>query len=185
MEIHLILLELNKVNTTLQGRVHIYYDCLGALGTVSTLPANRIPCRCKHSDILKNIMVNCQDLTFSYSYSHLKAYQDDDISNQYLSHTYQLNCILYEHAKNIIWGLEGLQLPAQDIFLLEPVAIFVGNENITSNKSDHLQLWVHQQLAKDIFFKLGILIPLGFKEVSWRLVYDTLHEVPRLFQLWA
>ena len=25
----------------------------------------------------------------------------------------------------------------------------------------------------------------GFKEVSWRLVYDKLHKVPRLFQLWA
>ena len=27
--------------------------------------------------------------------------------------------------------------------------------------------------------------PVQFKQVAWRLVYDTLHEVPRLFQLWA
>ena len=56
---------------------------------------------------------------------------------------------------------------------------------MTSNTGESLQLWVNQQLAKEIFFKLGIMTPLGFKEVSWRLVYDTLHEVPRLFQLWA
>ena len=76
-------------------------------------------------------------------------------------------------------------MPAQEIFPLETVAIFVGNENMTSNTGDSLRLWVHQQLAKELFFKLFILTSLGFKEVAWRLVYDTLHEVPRLFQLWA
>ena len=76
-------------------------------------------------------------------------------------------------------------MPAQEIFPLETVAIFVGNENMTSNTGDSLQFWVHQNLAKELFFKLGILTPLGFKEVAWRLVYDTLHKVPRLFQLWA
>ena len=56
---------------------------------------------------------------------------------------------------------------------------------MTSNTGDSLQLWVHQQLANELFFKLGILTPLGFKEVAWSLVYDTSHEVPRLFQIWA
>ena len=56
---------------------------------------------------------------------------------------------------------------------------------MTYNTSDILRFWVHQQLGKEIFFKLVILTPLGFKEVSWRLVYDTLHEVYCLFQLWA
>ena len=56
---------------------------------------------------------------------------------------------------------------------------------MTSNTGDSLRFWFHQQLAKELLFKLGILTPLGFKEVAWRLVYDTLHKVPRLFQLWA
>ena len=56
---------------------------------------------------------------------------------------------------------------------------------MTSNIGDSLQFWVHKQLEKELFFKLGILTLLGFKEVAWRLVYDTLHEVPQLFQLWA
>ena len=113
MEIHLILLAANKVNTTLQGRAQIYSDCLGALGKVDTLSTNRIPCRCKHSDILKKIMVNCQNLTFACSYSHVKAHQDDDMSYQYLSRISQLNYIMDDQAKKFIWGLEGLHLPAQ------------------------------------------------------------------------
>ena len=56
---------------------------------------------------------------------------------------------------------------------------------MTPNTGDSLRLWVHQQLEKELFFKLGILTPLGFKEVAWRLVYDTLNEVPCLFQIWA
>ena len=43
--IQLILLSFNKVNPTLQGRAQIYSDCLGALGTVATLPTNRITCQ--------------------------------------------------------------------------------------------------------------------------------------------
>ena len=130
-------------------------------------------------------MVNCRNLNFTCSYSHVKAHQHEDMSYQYFSRPSQLTCIMDDHAKKVIWGLEGLHLPAQDIFLLKPVAIFVGDEKVTSNTGGSLRLWVHQQLAKELFFKLGIMTPLGFKEVAWRLVYDTLHEVPRLFQLWA
>ena len=36
MAIHLILLTMKKVNPTLQVRLQIYSDCLGALGTVAT-----------------------------------------------------------------------------------------------------------------------------------------------------
>ena len=88
MAVHLIFLAVNKVNPTLQGRVKIYYDCLGALVTVATLTINRIPCRCNHSDILRNIIVYCRNLTFACSYSHVKAHQDDDMAYQYLSRPY-------------------------------------------------------------------------------------------------
>ena len=56
---------------------------------------------------------------------------------------------------------------------------------MTSNTGDSLQFWVNHILSKEIFFKLGILTLLGFKGASWRLVYDTFHKVPRIFQLWA
>ncbi len=43
----------------------------------------------------------------------------------------------------------------------------------------------HRHLAKDSFYHLGILHLQEFKKVNWEMVYQTLHEVPRLFQQWA
>ena len=65
MAIHLIPLAANRLRPTLTGEVTIYSDCLGALGRVTSLPPHRIPSRCRHSDILKNIMVNCNNLSFT------------------------------------------------------------------------------------------------------------------------
>ena len=64
MAICLILRSLNEVSTDLRGLVHIYSDCLVALNKVENLPPYYIPTKCSHSNILKNIMVNCSDLTF-------------------------------------------------------------------------------------------------------------------------
>ena len=72
-------------------------------------------------------MVNCRNLTFACSYSHVKTHQDEEMAYQYLSRPSQLNSIMYDHANNVIWGIEGLHLPAQEIFPLKAVAIFVSN----------------------------------------------------------
>jgi hypothetical protein len=53
MAIHLILQGVNEVRQGLQGLVHIFSDCLGALNKVENLPPYRIPTQCSHSDILK------------------------------------------------------------------------------------------------------------------------------------
>ena len=74
--IYLIMLSVNKMNPTLNGLVHIFSDCLGLLDRVEHLPPHRFPLRCKHSDILKNIPINCSDLTFRHIFSHIKAHQD-------------------------------------------------------------------------------------------------------------
>ena len=73
-------------------------------------------------------MVNCRNLTFACSYSHVKVHQDDDMAYQYLSRPSQLNFFIDDHAKKVIWGLEVLHLTAQETFPLEPDAIFVGNK---------------------------------------------------------
>jgi hypothetical protein len=178
MAIHLILLAANKVERDLPGRVTIYSDCLGALGKVAHLPHNRIPTRSRHSDILKIIMVNCQDLSFTCAYSHVLAHQDDELAYHLLSRPSQLNCVMDAHAKNVIWGFEGCRLPPQDIFPLEPVAVFVDGEKMTSDTGDAIRFWAHKALARETFAKLGILYVEQFDEVAWRFVYDTLHEVP-------
>ena len=64
MAIHLILLTANKVWPRLRGRAVIYSDFLGALGRVANIPPHRIPTKCRHLDILKNILVNCKSLSF-------------------------------------------------------------------------------------------------------------------------
>jgi len=91
LAIHLILLSVNKVYPDLEGKASIYSDCLGALGRVRDLPF-RIPTRCKHSDILNMILVNCGDLTFEREYKHVVAQQDDSRSFHKLKRPTQLNC---------------------------------------------------------------------------------------------
>ena len=185
MAIHLILLAVNTIDKTLPGEVTIYSDCLGALNGVATLPETRIPNRCKHSDILKNIMIHCRSLSFTCKYLHVKAHQDDHLSYHLLLRPSQLNCLMDGIAKSVIWGMEGHQLPPQEVFPLESVSVFIGNEKMTSDTGSEIRFWAHKQLAEAVFFKLKIMDPMQFKQVAWRFVYETLHEVPRLFQLWA
>ena len=95
MAIHLILRSMNEISTDLQGSVHIYSDCMVALNKVKNLPPYHIPTKCSHSDILKNIMVNCSDLTFLQFYSLVQAHQDDHIGYESLTRSAQLNCQMY------------------------------------------------------------------------------------------
>jgi hypothetical protein len=64
MAIHLILHGVQEASPGLTGSVHILSDCLGALYKVENLPPYQIPTQYSHSDILKNIMVNCSKLSF-------------------------------------------------------------------------------------------------------------------------
>jgi hypothetical protein len=80
MAIYLILLSINKIHQNLGGSIEIISDCLGALNRVTYLPPYCIPSRCRHSDILKNILVHCRDLSFMIYYSHIRVHQDDNES---------------------------------------------------------------------------------------------------------
>ena len=128
LAIHLILLATNTVQRELRGSVKIYSYCLSALTKVATLPKNRIPTRCRHSDILKNIMIHCSDLTFDCTYLHVRAHQDDRIAYDKCGRPAQLNCLCDGDTKGVIWGLEGEELPPQGGFPLKPVAVFIGGE---------------------------------------------------------
>ena len=112
MEIHLILLGVNNFHRGIQGLVHIYSDCLGALDRVEHLPPYRIPSRCSHGDILKNILVNCSDLSFLQSFSHVKAHQDNNTAYRVLAQPAQLNCQMDFYAKQQIleWDTHNSEL---------------------------------------------------------------------------
>ncbi len=102
MAIHLLLVNMNRVHATLAGSVEVVLDCLGALKRIVNLPPYWIPSRCKHLDILKNILVTCCNLTFTLHYSHVKAHQDENVAFDKLSRKLQLNCICDHLAKQHI-----------------------------------------------------------------------------------
>jgi hypothetical protein len=86
----------------------------------------------------------------------------------------------------VIWGLVGEELPPMDVFPLEPVAVFVGREKLTSGSDDELRFWCQRQEARRILAheKVKVLDQEQFEEVEWRGVHKALTDVPRMFQIW-
>jgi hypothetical protein len=187
MVIHLILLAINKVNPGLTGSVHIYSDCLGALYKVKNLPPSRVPSRLAHSEVLKNILVNCNNLTFECHYLHVLAYQDDNLDYGNLSRPSQLNVNMDYNAKQALWNIQPARLPRGQgqAFPLEPVYVSAGLEKIMADMGHHVRFLAHRTLARTSFHQLKILEPTAFNKVDWEMVYQTLHKVPRMFQQWA
>jgi hypothetical protein len=111
--------------------VHIFSDCLSVLNKVEHLPPNRIPSRCKHLDVLKNIMTNCSALTFHCIFSHVKAHQDDLKDCEQLNHIEQLNCGCNAKAQLKNRETDPNNLPAQRPFPLEPITLFIGGSKVT------------------------------------------------------
>ena len=139
MAIHLILLSINKVHPQLPGSAKIVSDCLGALKRTAHLPPHRIPTRCRHSDILKTILVHCCDLSFTLHYLHVKAHQDDNAAFVKLSGKSQLNCIC-DHAAKVQIAIDGLEASKPGrMSPLEPIAIFVGDQKMTSDTGDQIR----------------------------------------------
>lgn len=185
MQVHLILLAVHQTAPDLTGEVTIYSDCLGALGRVSSLPPGRIPTRCRHSDILKNILVNCCDFTFERVFKHVKAHQDDTMNYDQLERPAQLNCACNAEAKKEILNADVTDLPAQRRFPLEPICCSIGKQKMTSDTGPQLRFWVHRQKARSIFDRCKVLNGEQFDLVAWKYVHAALEEVPRCFQLWA
>jgi hypothetical protein len=141
--IHLILLSVNKINPTLLGSIEVVLDCLGALKRITYLPPYRIPSQCRHSDILKTIMVYCCGLSFTTHYLHIKAHQDDQQLLGKLSRKAQLNCIC-NHVVKERTEADGLNNTTTcRMFLLEPIGRFVGGQKMTSETGEHICFWAH------------------------------------------
>ena len=184
MAIHLILKGVNEYKPNIQGSIHILSDCLGALRKVENLPPYRIPTRCSHSDILKNIMISCSDMTLKRIFSHVKAHQDDGELYDNLPRESQLNCQMDYHAKRAIFESPEHLHTTTKAFPLEPITIFMDKNKLTSDKGDKLRFWAHKQIAKTYFYEAKILFE-EFDLIDWESIYAALHSVPRLFQIWA
>jgi hypothetical protein len=138
LAIHLILLSINKVHPQLSGSIEVVSDYLGALKRTAHLPLYRIPTRCRHSDILKTIPVHCHNLSLTLHYLHAKAHQDNNTVFAKLSRKSQLNCIC-NHAAKVQIAIDGLKASKPGrMFPLEPIAIFVGDQKMTSDTGDQI-----------------------------------------------
>ncbi len=183
--IHLILLSVNKLHSDLSGSVEIVSDCLGALKRVMYLPPYRIPSWCCHSNILKTILVHCRKLSFTTYYLHIKPHQDNNKTFTQLSRKAQLNCICDHAAKQRI-AIDGAGGPASSCMLpLKPIGLFVNGKKMMSKTGSHIRFWAHYQLAWEFYRDQKILSHHQFDKVDWPSVHRTLHDLPRLFQVWA
>ena len=185
MAIHLILKAINVVSPNLRGLVRILSDCLGALKKVEDLPPYRIPTQCSHSDILKNIMANCSNLSFTLTFSHVKAHQDDKTQYGDLPREAQLNCQMDFHAKTTIYEYPLALQDRTRHFPLEPLCVMIGPNKITLDKGDRLRFWIHKQLARSSLHQRNIILSHQFNRIDWEMVHITLRRVPRMFQIWA
>lgn len=186
MAVHLLLLAVNRVNPGLNGSTYIYLDCLGALGRVAELPPGHIPTRCRHSDILKNILVNCTELTFARTYAHVRAHQDNHRKWQSLSRPAQLNTFCDAEAKDTNHEQGNREPRQQQRFPLEPICMMVLGEKVTSDTGAQVWFAAQQKLAKEFFGGYDVLSAAAFEQVDWQHVSRMLRdEVPRLFQVWT
>jgi hypothetical protein len=155
------------------------------LNKVKDLLPYRIPTQCSHLDILKNIMANCSNLSFSWLYYHVKAHQGDGKVYGDLTRDAQLNCQMDYLAKRAIYGAQTPQEAPTRWFPLEPICIFLGRSKLTSNKGERLRFWVHKQLAWSWIHDVSILFADQFNKVDWDMIHIALRRVPRMFQIWA
>jgi hypothetical protein len=77
MAAHLVLTGIATLYPNLSGKVTVYSNCEGKSNKLENLPPLCLPAKCKHSDILKNILINCSNLPFKVELVHIKAHQDD------------------------------------------------------------------------------------------------------------
>ena len=185
LAIHLILLSANEIHPNLTGSVKIFSDCLGALDKVKNLPPHRIPSKCRHSDILKTIMIHCSSMTFDRIFSHVSAHQDENDDFNNLSREAQLNCACDFGAKRALHNLNPDDIPRQQQFPLEPVSVWAGREKMTSDTGGSVRFQAHKKLAREEFAAAGILSHTQFSRVDWEIVHCALTAVPRMFQVWA
>jgi hypothetical protein len=185
MAVHLILRGVAELHPHLNGKITIYSDCKGALDKITNLPAHRLPSKCKHSDVLKNILLHGCNLPFQTELQHIPAHQDDEIEFHLLSRPAQLNCAVDAGAKQCLLQAASNSRPTRRRFPLEPIACFVGKDKMTTDTLSAIQFWAHRQLAKEALVTGKILTERQFDAIAWEAVSVALHSVPPMFQTWA
>ena len=174
--VHLLLLAVETVSPGLSGSAATFSNCIGALGRVAKLPPYRIPTRCRHSDILKTIMVNCASLSFQREYHHVAVHQDDHTWWEDLIRAAQLNLACDTRVKAILCSQDVTKLPPQEAFPLKPICMFVEGKKMTLDTGAHIQYAAGCQIAWSFFHQTSRMFTDAFNEVNWPHVHQTLNE---------
>jgi hypothetical protein len=87
--------------------------------------------------------------------------------------------------KKAIWDTSPSEPPHQCAMPLEPVCIFREGVEITTNMGNYIRYITLRKLEKLKFYSLKIFIGAKFDLIDWFIVYQTLQEAPKFFQLWA
>ena len=187
LAIHLVLLAVNKLRAELLGKARIVSDCLGALGRVVSLPADRLPSGIRHSDILKILMVHCQSFTFECTYEHVEAHQDEEKGYHKLSREAQLNSCMDLDAKSELWKLVGQDIPAQQPLPLEAVVVRIEKDKMTAGSEESIVFWCNKALARRTLSdpKVKWINEEQFDEIYWPACYSALTGTKRMFQIFA
>ncbi len=185
MAIHLILLSMNKITPDLTELVHIFSDCLGAPDKMRNLPPHHIPSKCRHSDVLKNMMLHCSLLSFTQLFSHVSVHQDDRTKFKNLLCKVQLNCAVNFGTKRALLSLDTNDLPWQQKIPLEAICVWTGREKMTLDTGHHIRYHAHCHLVWGEFAAAGVLTNMQFDLVDWQMVNNTLLTVLRMLQVWA
>jgi hypothetical protein len=127
-QVHLILLAVQCTAPALESKIVIYSDCIGALGRISLLPPGRLPTRCRHSDVVKNILVDCGNFTFQQEFCHVNAHQDDLADFHLLDQPAQISSVVEASAKQEILNPGVMALQRHQRFPKEPICCFVRKE---------------------------------------------------------
>ena len=185
MAIHLVLVGVEKLSPGLNGAVLIYSNCVAAISKVEHLPPLHFPTRCQHSDILKNILIHCQAMTFNIEFKNIKAHQDDQMEFKNLSRPSQLNCAVHAKAKATLLREAMINARSRQSHPLKPVVCYDGTGKITADTGALLRFWAHRRLAREAMALGRVLSPEQFDLVAWESVSAGLRDTPRMFQIWA
>ena len=109
------------------------------MSRVAELPPYQVPSRCRHSDILKTILVDCGGLTFSRKYCHVEAHHDDKVMWEELSHKALLNAVCNTGAKAMIRKQDITDLLLEKPLPPKPICVFVDCKKMMSDTGSHIR----------------------------------------------
>jgi hypothetical protein len=119
-------------------------------------------------------MVSCSKLSFTLTFSHVKAHQDGRTKYSDLPREAQSNCQMDYHAKTAIYEYPLTLQDRTRRLPLEPLCVMLGPNKITSNKGDRLRFWIHKQLARSSLHQDNIILSHQFDRIDWEMVHTAL-----------